>query len=83
MNTFKLAFSAKSCFKVVVRSVKIEETIVFLVKYVCMYTSIPYSGKVWQVESLVNLTNCLQFTKLKPSKPIVTINNPMADAFIR
>ena len=31
MNAFKLAFSAKACFKVVFRSVKIEEAIVFLV----------------------------------------------------
>ena len=31
MNAFKLVFSAKACFKVVVRSVKIGEAIVFLV----------------------------------------------------
>ena len=31
MNAFKLVFSAKTCFKLVVRSVKIGEAIVFLV----------------------------------------------------
>ena len=31
MNAFKLVFSAKACFKVVVRGVKIGEAIVFLV----------------------------------------------------
>ena len=40
-----------------------------------------YSGKVWQVESLANLANCLRFAKLKPSKVVVTINNFMADLF--
>ena len=44
---------------------------------------IPYSGKVWRVESLANLVNCLQFAKLKPSKVVVTINKPLADLFIR
>ena len=34
---------------------------------------IPYSGKVWQIESLANLVNHLQFAKLKPSKVVVTI----------
>ena len=29
---------------------------------------IPYSGKVWQGESLVNLANNKVFAKLKPSK---------------
>ena len=29
MNAFKLVFSAKTCFKVVVRSVKIKETIIW------------------------------------------------------
>ena len=43
---------------------------------------VPYSGKVWWVESLANLVNCLQFAKLKPSKVVVTINNPLADLFI-
>ena len=43
---------------------------------------IPYSGKVWQVKSLMNLVNCLKFAKLKPSKVVVTINNPSADLFI-
>ena len=43
---------------------------------------IPYSGKVWWVESLVNLANCLQFAKPKSSKVTVTINNPLADLFI-
>ena len=31
MNAFKLVFSAKACFKVVIRSVKTGEAIVFLV----------------------------------------------------
>ena len=47
--------------------------------YVCMYicytyiicsTTGPYSRKVWRVESLVNLANHWQFTKLKPSKVV-------------
>ena len=33
---------------------------------------IPYSGKGWRVESLANLANHLRFTKLKPSKVVVT-----------
>ena len=41
---------------------------------------IPYSGKVWRVESLANH---LQFAKLKPFKLVVTINNPLAELFIR
>ena len=41
-----------------------------------------YSEKAWQVESLANLVNCLRFAKLKPSKLVVTINNPLADLFI-
>ena len=44
---------------------------------------IPYSGKVWLVESLANLANRLQFAKLKPSKLVVTIDNPLADLLIR
>ena len=44
---------------------------------------IPYSGKVWQIESLVNLAYRLRFTKLKPSKLVVTNNNPLADLLIR
>ena len=43
---------------------------------------IPYGGKVWWVESLVNLANRLWFPKLKPSKVVVTINNPLNDPFI-
>ena len=31
----------------------------------------------------MNLANRLQFVKLKPSKLVVTINNPLADLFIR
>ena len=42
-----------------------------------------YSRKVWRVESLANLANRLRFAKLKPSKLVVTINNPLADLFIR
>ena len=45
--------------------------------------TIPYSGKVWRGESLVNLANRRQFAKLKPSKLIPTIDNPLADPFIR
>ena len=44
---------------------------------------IPYSGKVWRGESLANLANRLRFAKLKPSKLIVTIDNPLPDLFIR
>ena len=42
-----------------------------------------YTGKVWWVEILANLANCLQFAKLKPSKLVVTIDNPLADLLIR
>ena len=50
---------------------------------VSRYT-VPYSGKVWQVESLANLASHLRFAKfkLKPSKLVVTSNNPLADLFI-
>ena len=48
-----------------------------------MHLYIPYSGKVWQGESLANLANHLRFAKLKPSKLVVTIDNPLADLFIR
>ena len=34
-----------------------------------------YSGKVWWVESLVNLADHSWFTKLKPSKVVLAINN--------
>ena len=44
---------------------------------------IPYSGKVWRGESLANLANRRRFAKLKPSKLIPTIDNPLADLFIR
>ena len=44
---------------------------------------IPYSGKVWRGESFANLTNRRRFAKLKPSKLIPTIDNPLADLFIR
>ena len=47
-----------------------------------MNMPLPYSRKVWQVESLANLANRLQFAKLKPSKLVVTIDNPLADLFI-
>ena len=33
----------------------------------------PYSGKVWWVESLMNLANHLRFAKLKPSKFVLII----------
>ena len=41
------------------------------------------SRKVWLIEDLVNLVNRLRFTKLRLSKLVVTINNPLADLFIR
>ena len=44
---------------------------------------IPYSGKVWRGETLANLANCPQFTKLKSSKLVLTINNLLADLLIR
>ena len=44
---------------------------------------VSYSGKVWRGESLANLANRPWFTKLKPSKLVVTINNLLADLFIR
>ena len=49
-----------------------------------MLYAIPYSKKVWPGESLANLVNRLdlQFAKLKPSKLVVTIDNPLADLFI-
>ena len=47
------------------------------------FIQISYSRKVWWVESLANLVNHLQFAKLKPSKVLVTINNYLADLFIR
>ena len=56
-----------------------------LIKVIEFYykVSIPYSGKVWRGESLANLANCRQFAKLKPSKLIPTIDNLLADLFIR
>ena len=45
--------------------------------------TLPYSGKVWRGESLANLANRRRFAKLKPSKLIPTIDNPLADLFIR
>ena len=48
-----------------------------------MLHQLPYSGKVWRGESLANLANRLRFAKLKPSKLVVTIDNPLADLFIR
>ena len=44
---------------------------------------LPYSGKVWRGESLAKLANRMRFAKLKPSKLVVTIDNPLADLFIR
>ena len=46
------------------------------------YYNIPYSRKVWQGDSLVNLANCPRFIKLKPSKLVLTINNPLTDLLI-
>ena len=45
-------------------------------------SELPYSGKVWRAESWANLVNCLQITKLKPSKLVAIYNNPLADLFI-
>ena len=51
-----------------------------------VHMRVPYSKKVWRIESLVNLENRLQFAKLKLSKlhvhVVVTINNPLGDLFI-
>ena len=58
-------------------SVKLQKCISYLFQLHIMN-----SGKVWQVESLANLANCLQFVKLKPSKLVVIINNPLADLLI-
>ena len=41
------------------------------------------SRKVWQGESLTNLTNQPWFAKLKPSILVLTINNLLADLLIR
>ena len=41
----------------------------------CRHSDIPYSQKAWQVESLANMANHLQFAKLKPSKLVVSMNN--------
>ena len=57
--------------------------IVLYFKFMVTVSNIPYSGKVWWGESLANLANGLRFTKLKPSKLVVTIDNPLADLFIR
>ena len=44
---------------------------------------VSYNGNVWQVDwSLVNLANRRWFTKLKQSKVVVTVNDPLADVFI-
>ena len=48
-----------------------------------MAQQVLYSRKVWWVESLAILVNRRRFTKLKPSKLVVTINSPLADLFIR
>ena len=48
-----------------------------------MKNLILYSGKVWQGESLANLVNRPLFTKLKPSKLVLTIKNLLADLLIR
>ena len=50
--------------------------------YIFICVCIPFSRKVWWVESLANLVNRLRFIKLKPSKLVVTISNPLADLFI-
>ena len=41
---------------------------------------VPYSGKVWRGE---NLANHSRFAELKPSKLVVTVDNLLADLFIR
>ena len=45
-------------------------------------TELLYSRKVWQGKGLANLMNCLWFTKLKPYKLVLTINNLLADLLI-
>ena len=49
---------------------------------VAMFNDLLYSGKVYRVESLANLVNRLRFTRLKPSKVVVIINNALADTNI-
>ena len=51
--------------------------------YTHTYIYIPYGGKVWLGDSLANLANHQRFSKLKPSKVVDAINNPLADLFIR
>ena len=48
----------------------------------CRHSDIPHSQKAWQVKSLANMTNHLQFAKLKPSKLVVSMNNLVVDLFI-
>ena len=48
-----------------------------------------YFGQLYRIVgkfgrgSLANLVNCPQFTKLKPSKLVLTVNNLLADLLIR
>ena len=44
---------------------------------------IPYSGKVWWVESLANVANHQRFAKLKPSKLVIIIITLWLNLFIR
>ena len=44
---------------------------------------VPYSGRVWRVENLVNLANCLWFAKVKSFKLLlITISNLLHNLFI-
>ena len=43
---------------------------------------VPYSGKVWWVESLVNLASAIRQAKTIQSGTVVTINNPLTYLFI-
>ena len=65
------------------RMVRTVRVYAYGMKYVYGTQHIPYSGKVWRGESLANLANRRRFAKLKPSKLISTIDNPLADPFIR
>ena len=56
-----------------------------MLSFVCIYSSVevPYTGNVWQEESLANLMNHQRFGKLKPSKLVATIDNLLTNPFIR
>jgi len=59
-----------------------KKKMINLLSHVLLYR-IPYSRKVWQEESLVNLANREQFAKLKPSKFLLIIITFWLNLFIR